>query len=63
MRDPKGRDVYWVGPACVGQVAGPGTDFYAIEHNRVSVTPLQVDLTRHDHIEQLASWLPKSLSK
>jgi 5'-nucleotidase len=62
MRDPKGRDVYWVGPAGIGQEAGPGTDFYAIEHNRISVTPLQVDLTRHDHIAELAAWLPTRLS-
>jgi 5'-nucleotidase len=63
MRDPKGREVYWVGPAGAGQEAGPGTDFYAIEHNRVSVTPLQVDLTRYDHIARIAEWLPKGLSK
>ena len=63
MRDPKGREVYWVGPAGKGQEAGPGTDFYAIEHNRVSVTPLQVDLTRHDHIARIAEWLPKGESK
>lgn len=63
MRDPKGREVYWVGPAGIGQEAGPGTDFYAIEHHRVSVTPLQVDLTRYDHIDRIAEWLPKELSK
>ena len=52
-----------MGPAGAGQEAGPGTDFYAIEHNRVSVTPLQVDLTRYDHIARIAEWLPKGLSK
>ncbi len=63
MQDPKGRDVYWVGPAGDGQESGPGTDFYAIEHNRVSVTPLKVDLTRYDHIDALAAWLPQDLSE
>ncbi len=55
--DPKGRTVYWVGPAGGGQDAGPGTDFHAIEHGFVSVTPLQVDLTRHDSVADLKNWL------
>ena len=59
--DPKGRTVYWVGAAGAGQDAGPGTDFHAVENGYVSVTPLQIDLTRHDRIEQLRDWLPDSL--
>jgi 5'-nucleotidase len=55
--DPKGRTVYWVGPAGGGQDAGPGTDFHAIEQGFVSVTPLQVDLTRHDSVAELSQWL------
>ncbi|MCC7258046.1 MAG: 5'/3'-nucleotidase SurE [Gammaproteobacteria bacterium] len=57
-RDPKGRPVFWVGAAGAGQDAGPGTDFHAIEHGRVSVTPLQFDLTRHTALDALARWLP-----
>lgn len=45
--DPKGRKVYWVGPAGEERDAGAGTDFYAIKTNRVSITPLQIDLTAH----------------
>lgn len=58
-RDPKGRPVFWVGAAGAGQDAGPGTDFHAIEHLRVSVTPLHIDLTRHTAIPSLAEWLPR----
>jgi len=58
LQDPRGKTLYWVGPAGEGQDAGPGTDFHAVANNRVSVTPLKVDLTRHDHIESLQSWLP-----
>lgn len=47
MQDPKGRTVYWVGPVGQGQDAGPGTDFHAVGHGAVAITPLQVDLTRH----------------
>ena len=58
-RDPKGRIIYWVGAAGKGQDAGPGTDFHAIEHGYVSVTPLQLDLTHSARLELLAGWLPK----
>ena len=56
--DPKGRPVFWMGAAGAGQDAGPGTDFHAIDHARISVTPLQIDLTRHSAIATLAGWLP-----
>ena len=56
-RDPRGRPVYWVGPAGPEQDAGPGTDFDAIAAGYVSVTPLQIDLTRHTALAPLTSWL------
>jgi 5'-nucleotidase len=56
-QDPRGRPIYWVGPAGPEQDAGPGTDFHAIRTGYVSVTPIQVDLTRHDAIDTVASWL------
>ncbi|MBK1721364.1 5'/3'-nucleotidase SurE [Thiocystis violacea] len=55
--DPRGRTIYWVGPAGPEQDAGPGTDFDAIRHGFVSITPLQVDLTRHTALEALGCWL------
>ncbi|MGB5438981.1 MAG: 5'/3'-nucleotidase SurE [Gammaproteobacteria bacterium] len=55
--DPRGRTVYWVGPAGTEQDAGPGTDFHAIRTGHVSVTPLDVDLTRYDALDGIAGWL------
>ena len=55
--DPRGRPVYWVGPAGPEQDAGPGTDFDTVAQGYVSVTPLQVDLTRHSALPALGSWL------
>lgn len=55
--DPQGKPVYWVGPPGPAQDAGLGTDFYSVEHNMVSVTPLQTDLTRHQSIKPLQQWL------
>jgi len=57
--DPKGRPVYWIGAPGLGQDAGPGTDFHAVEAGYISVTPLKVDLTRHDALDALTDWLPQ----
>ena len=56
-RDPHGRTIYWIGPAGPGQDAGTGTDFAALDQGAVAVTPLKVDLTRHETLPQLADWL------
>jgi len=55
--DPRGRPLFWVGFAGAGQDAGPGTDFHAIESGQVSVTPLKVDLTKHDDVGRIEKWL------
>jgi 5'-nucleotidase len=55
--DPRGRTVYWVGAAGEGQDDGPGTDFHALAEGYVSVTPLQVDLTRHAALDAVRTWL------
>ncbi len=57
MQDPRGRDIYWVGPVGAEQDAGPGTDFFAVRNRRVSLTPLHVDLTRYRALDQVARWL------
>ena len=55
--DPRGRTVYWIGPPGAEQDAGEGTDFHAVRAGFASVTPLQVDLTRHDSLEEMRRWL------
>lgn len=55
--DPKGRRVYWIGPPGAEQDAGPGTDFHAVARGYVSVTPLTVDLTRYQALDQVAGWV------
>lgn len=57
--DPRGRQIFWVGPPGAEQDAGPGTDFHAVSSGYVSVTPLQLDLTWYDRIDELNAWLPK----
>ena len=52
-----GDAVYWVGPSGAEQDAGPGTDFGALREGFVSVTPLHVDLTRHQTLGPAEDWL------
>ncbi|MFT5425606.1 MAG: 5'-nucleotidase [Gammaproteobacteria bacterium] len=61
--DPRGRSIYWVGPVGLEQDAGPGTDFYAINNNNVSITPLHVDLTKYSVIEDVTSWVSTTLGQ
>ncbi|MBN9123267.1 MAG: 5'/3'-nucleotidase SurE [Nitrosospira sp. 56-18] len=56
-QSPRGETVYWVGAAGPVQDAGEGTDFFAIQRNRVSVTPLQIDLTRYGQMDSVKMWL------
>ncbi len=55
--DPYGRPIFWIGPAGGGADTGEGTDFHAIEQGAAAVTPLKVDLTRHDAVPGIAEWL------
>ena len=55
--DPRGRPMYWIGPAGAEQDAGPGTDFDAIRRGYISVTPIHVDLTRYQALDQVAGWI------
>ena len=55
--DPRGRTLYWVGAPGPEADAGDETDFHAISHNYISVTPLKVDLTNTALIPKLEAWL------
>lgn len=55
--DPRGHIIYWVGPPGAEQDAGPGTDFDAVRKGYVSITPLQLDLTRYEQIDDVRNWL------
>lgn len=55
--DPRGNEIYWIGPPGSTADAGPGTDFYAITQCKVSITPLRVDLTQYRAFEQLSVWV------
>jgi len=56
-KDPRGKTIYWVGPAGAGADAGEGTDFYAVSQNRIAMTPISVDLTHYAQRAEIQSWL------
>ena len=55
--DPRGRPLWWIGPAGPEQDAGPGTDFDAVRRGFISITPIHVDLTRYQALENVAQWV------
>ena len=55
--DPRGESIYWVGPPGGEQDAGRGTDFHAVRSGYASITPMQVDLTRHRSLADTAHWI------
>lgn len=55
--NPHGETVYWVGAAGKAQDAGEGTDFHAVNNRRVSITPLQIDLTQYSQLDAVRGWL------
>ncbi|TKI08845.1 5'/3'-nucleotidase SurE [Martelella alba] len=60
QRDPRGREMFWIGPPGEMLDNGPDTDFAAIDEGFVSITPLQVDLTAYSAQSVLAAWLTKA---
>lgn len=55
--DPRGRTIWWIGPAGPQKDDGPGTDFDAIRRGFISITPIQVDLTRYTALEKVSQWV------
>jgi 5'-nucleotidase len=57
--NPRNQTMYWVGAAGAAQDAGPGTDFHAVAHDKISITPLQLDLTRYVQMRLVEDWLSR----
>jgi 5'-nucleotidase len=54
--DPRGRPYYWIGGEEPTAEPGEGTDYDALEHGCISVTPLHLDLTAYRQMERIKSW-------
>ena len=59
VQDENDASLYWIGENGKEAKNGPGTDFYAIKNNYVSITPLKIDLTNNTEIEKVENWISK----
>jgi 5'-nucleotidase len=57
MANPRGGTIYWIGAAGAARDAGPGTDFHAVATGCVAITPLQIDLTHGDRLDEVRGWM------
>ena len=54
--DPRGRPYYWIGGESPSGLSEPDTDFWALQENYISITPLQLDLTAVEQLPLLRAW-------
>jgi 5'-nucleotidase len=55
--DPREQDYYWIGGEEPTWLEEEDSDFFAVHRqNRVSVTPLSLDLTDHERLAKLSGW-------
>lgn len=56
-QDPRGREYYWIGgDRPTGFAEDEGTDIWALARDRVSITPIHLDMTDEGFIEELRNW-------
>lgn len=55
-KDPWGRRMYWIGGGQISWSGGEDSDFRAVQDGYISVTPLHLDLTNYDLLEDVKGW-------
>mgnify|MGYP001770639871 CR=1 FL=1 len=55
LTDPSGKPLYWITAEEFGWHLEEGTDYWAVYHGYVSITPLQLDLTNYKALEWFKS--------
>ncbi|OLV19816.1 5'/3'-nucleotidase SurE [Deinococcus marmoris] len=59
-QDPEGRDYHWVaGVSRAEDAQDETTDYGAVQSGMISVTPVRLDLTARDLLEQVGGYLPE----
>ena len=56
MRDPWGREMFWIGGGSIHWTGGEESDHHAVADGYVSITPLHMDLTNYDLLETVRGW-------
>src|SRR5256886_17148042 len=58
MKDPWGKEIYWIGGGRITWSGDAASDFRPTSDAYISVTPLHMDMTNYDLIEVVRKWLP-----
>lgn len=56
MKDPWGREIFWIGGGSIHWTGGAESDHHAVAHDYISITPLHMDLTNYDLLETVRGW-------
>lgn len=51
--DPRGKPYYWIGGNKHSWTGDKNTDFYAVNNNMISITPLHLDMTNYKAFKKL----------
>ncbi|MFO1519260.1 MAG: 5'/3'-nucleotidase SurE [bacterium] len=54
--DPRGKAYYWIGGDETGFEDIKGSDCNAVLESKISITPLQVDVTSHAYLKKFKGW-------
>jgi len=55
-KDPRGKEYFWVGGVFQSCGDNSKTDLEALKNNKVSITPLQLDLTDYEMMKKMSNW-------
>jgi 5'-nucleotidase len=56
MKDPWGREIFWIGGGTVEWSGSDDSDFRAVKDGFISITPLHLDLTAKDRLVDAERW-------
>jgi 5'-nucleotidase len=56
MKDPWGREIFWVGGGTITWTGGIESDHSAVHAGYISITPLHMDLTNYNLLETVRGW-------
>jgi 5'-nucleotidase len=54
--DPRGQPYYWLSGDLLDEQGDPDTDVRALAEGKISITPVQLDLTNHAFLPELHGW-------
>ena len=54
--DPRGQPYYWLSGDLLDEQGDPDTDVRALAEGKISITPVQLDLTNHAFLPELRGW-------